>query len=164
MKTLTDRLSTYAAYHRDRRNIALHLVGIPSIVIAVEILLSRPAFAIGPFVVTPAMIAALLVSLYYLRLDLKLGIVMGALLALGAWLGTVVATQTRTSWLAIGLGLFVVGWAIQFVGHLYEGRKPAFLDDLMGLIIGPLFVAVEILGLLGLRRAILPHAPRETRR
>ncbi|MNR63689.1 hypothetical protein D3C85_1860840 [compost metagenome] len=40
---------------------------------------------------------------------------------------------------------------IQFVGHHYEGRKPAFVDDLMGLIIGPLFVVVELGFLLGMR-------------
>ena len=41
---------------------------------------------------------------------------------------------------------------VQLVGHLYEGRKPAFLDDLIGLLIGPLFVVAEIGALLGLRR------------
>jgi uncharacterized membrane protein YGL010W len=47
--------------------------------------------------------------------------------------------------------MFVVGWVIQFVGHHYEGRKPAFVDDLTGLIVGPLFVVVEAGFLLGLR-------------
>ena len=31
MKTLNDHLSQYAAYHRDRRNIATHLIGVPMI-------------------------------------------------------------------------------------------------------------------------------------
>lgn len=43
MKTLVDHLSQYANYHRDPRNIATHFVGIPMIVLAVTILLSRPA-------------------------------------------------------------------------------------------------------------------------
>ena len=42
MKTLVDHLSQYASYHRDPRNIATHFVGIPLIVLAVTILLSRP--------------------------------------------------------------------------------------------------------------------------
>jgi uncharacterized membrane protein YGL010W len=25
---------------------------------------------------------------------------------------------------------------IQFIGHWYEGRKPAFVDDLIGLLVG----------------------------
>ncbi len=57
-------------------------------------------------------------------------------------------------WLSTGIGLFVVGWIIQFVGHYYEGRKPAFVDDLSGLIVGPLFVVAELAFLLGLRKAL----------
>lgn len=48
--------------------------------------------------------------------------------------------------------IFVVGWAIQFVGHAWEDRKPAFVDDVIGLLVGPLFVAAEVLFALGLRR------------
>ena len=57
-------------------------------------------------------------------------------------------------WLVSGVGLFVVGWVIQFVGHYYEGRKPAFVDDLMGLIVGPLFVVAELGFLVGLRTEV----------
>ena len=49
------------------------------------------------------------------------------------------------SWLYMGLGLFIVGWAFQTVGHIWEGRKPAFVDDLVGLLVGPLFVVAEFL-------------------
>jgi uncharacterized membrane protein YGL010W len=151
MKTLTDQLAGYAAYHRDRRNIALHFIGIPLIVPAVEILLSRPAIAIGPISATPAMIVSAVVALYYLRLDPRLGLLMAALLTLSAWLGAAMAARANPIWLGTGIGLFAIGWAIQFVGHIYEGRKPAFLDDVIGLIIGPLFVVAEALFLLGLR-------------
>ena len=54
-------------------------------------------------------------------------------------------------WLGAGLGLFLVGWVVQFIGHGFEGRKPAFLDDLVGLLIGPLFIVAEGGFLLGLR-------------
>jgi len=152
MKSLTDQLAKYAAYHRDRRNIALHLVGIPLIVASVDVLLSRATFAVGGLSVTPAILLSLIVGLYYLRLDLRLGLAMALLLAGGAWLGKAVATLPALTSLGIGLGLFVLGWIIQLVGHAYEGRKPAFVDDLIGLLIGPLFVVAEIGFLLGLRR------------
>jgi uncharacterized membrane protein YGL010W len=63
-----------------------------------------------------------------------------------------IAPLATSTWLAWGIGLFVVGWIIQFVGHYFEGRKPAFMDDIMGLAIGPLFVAAELAFLLGLRK------------
>lgn len=52
------------------------------------------------------------------------------------------------------MGLFVVGWIIQFVGHYWEGRKPAFFDDIVGLLIGPLFVLAEMGFALGLRKEV----------
>jgi uncharacterized membrane protein YGL010W len=146
---LSQCLAQYAAYHRDRRNVATHLLGIPMIVLAVEVLLSRPVWLGG---VTPAMLASVAAGLFYLRLDLRFGVVMGVLLALCAWAGLAVAALPTAQWLGWGLGLFVVGWAIQFVGHWFEGRKPAFVDDVKSLLIGPLFVVAELAFMLGLRR------------
>jgi uncharacterized membrane protein YGL010W len=38
-------------------------------------------------------------------------------------------------WLAV-LGLFVVGWSFQFVGHYYEGKPPEFTKDWRFLFVG----------------------------
>lgn len=149
MKSLVDHLSQYAAYHRDPRNIASHFVGIPLIVVAVAVLLSRPQWAGGWL--SPAVLVSLASAWFYLRLELRLGVLMTVLLGLSVWLGHVLAQQSTFAWLGAGIGMFVVGWAIQFVGHHYEGRKPAFVDDVTGLIVGPLFVVVEAGFLLGLR-------------
>ena len=45
MRAATDLLSQYAEYHRDRRNILSHFIGVPMIVFAFGVLLARPAFA-----------------------------------------------------------------------------------------------------------------------
>ena len=152
MKSLVDHLSQYAAYHRDPRNIASHFVGIPLIVVAVAVLLSRPQWAGGWL--SPAVLVSLASAWFYLRLELRLGVLMTVLLGLSVWLGHVLAQQSTLVWLASGLGMFVIGWAIQFVGHHYEGRKPAFVDDVTGLIVGPLFVVVELAFLLGMRHEL----------
>ena len=149
MKTLVDQLSNYAAYHRSQRNIATHLVGIPMIVLAVVALLSRPAWMAGAVPLSPAVIVSAVTLLYYLRLDLALGLVMTGLFGLALWFGAWAAGLDTAAWLALGIGGFVVGWVFQFVGHYFEGRKPAFVDDLMGLAIGPLFVVAEALFHLG---------------
>ena len=154
MKTLTERLTDYAAYHRDPRNIATHFVGIPMVVVAVTTLLSRPVLGVmGPVPLSLAVLAAVASALFYLRTELRFGLLMSALLvpavALGAWL----ASLSTAVWLGTGVGLFAVGWVFQFVGHYhYEHRKPAFVDDLVGLLVGPMFLVAEVgfaLGLLG---------------
>ena len=49
----------------------------------------------------------------------------------------------------------MVGWVIQYVGHWYEGRKPAFTDDIVGLLVGPMFVVLEVLGTWGLFKGLI---------
>ena len=154
MKSLVDHLSQYAAYHRDPRNIVSHFIGIPLIVVAVAVLLSRPEWVIAGFWLSPAVLVALASAWFYLRLELRLGVLMTILLGLCIWLGHVLAQQSTLVWLSSGLAMFVIGWAIQFVGHHYEGRKPAFVDDLTGLIVGPLFVVAELAFMLGMRQEL----------
>ena len=154
MKTLVEHLSQYAAYHQDRRNVATHFVGIPMIMVAVAILLSRPQFELAGVFVSPIIFIAILSGLFYLRLDLVLGMVMSLLLFVAVQIGDLVASTSTVVWLVSGVTLFVIGWVFQFVGHYYEGRKPAFVDDVVGLIIGPLFVLVEGLFLLGINKEL----------
>lgn len=152
MKTLEQHLTTYAAYHRDRRNIATHFAGIPMIVLAVATLLSRPIALAGGFPLSPAVLVTALAVGFYLMLDVRFGVAMAVLLALALWPAHALAAGSTGLWLAAGGGLFVVGWVIQFVGHIFEGRKPAFVDDLIGLLVGPLFIVAEAGFALGLRR------------
>jgi uncharacterized membrane protein YGL010W len=152
MKSLVDQLGQYAVYHRDSRNIVSHLIGIPLIVVAVATLLARPSFDMtAALTLSPAMLVAAAVAIFYLRLDIRFGILMTILLALSVWAGKLLAMQSTGLWLAWGLGLFFVGWVIQFIGHYFEGSKPAFVDDVIGLAVGPLFIVAELAFFLGLR-------------
>jgi len=164
LKTLIDHLANYAAYHRDPRNVFTHFIGIPMIVLAVTTLLARPAMPLGegPAYLTPAMVLYALSCLFYLRLSAGFGLAMTAILAGFVYVGGLLAALSTGAWLAWGIGLFVIGWVIQFVGHYYEGRKPAFVDDLSGLVVGPLFLVAETAFALGLardtREAVSAHA------
>lgn len=105
----------------------------------------------------PGSVVVALVSIYYLRLDVRYGLVLASYLA-ACLLGsqTLAAADTAT-WAGWCGGLFGVGWMFQFVGHYLEGRKPAFVDDLIGLLIGTLFVVAERGFMLGLRRDVHAH-------
>lgn len=146
MRGATELLTQYAMYHRDRRNIASHFVGVPMIVFAVGVLLAKPAFMLAGLSLTPAWIVFAGVAIWYLtRGNLQLGLAVTAAVGVLIALAHRVGDSGTGAWLAWGIGFFVVGWVIQFVGHWYEGRKPAFVDDLIGLLVGPMFVTAEAL-------------------
>jgi len=62
----------------------------------------------------------------------------------GAWSG----------WAWFGI-FFVGGWIFQLVGHVFEGRKPALLDNLFQIFVAPIFLAAEVFFALGFRREVL---------
>jgi uncharacterized membrane protein YGL010W len=150
MRTAQQLLTGYAAYHRDRRNIATHFVGVPMIMFAVCILLSRPVFDLAGLPLSAAVVVFVISAAWYLtRGEFLLGLATSALIAAMVWSAAFIAASSTATWLTAGLGLFLVGWVIQFVGHYYEGRKPAFVDDISGLMVGPMFVVAEALFGLG---------------
>lgn len=154
MTKLEQLLSQYAAYHLDRKNIYTHFIGIPMIVVSLICLMARPEFTVAGFSITLALVVMVISVLYYLKLDLVFGLLMGLLFALAYPFALWVAGLSLGAWLAWSVGLFVVGWIFQFVGHFYEKKKPAFVDDILGLVIGPLFVLAEWVFLLGLRKQL----------
>ena len=156
MSPLAKTLSDYGEYHRDHRNVLTHAAGVPLIVLALMVLLSRPALDIPSLgiAITPALLFTALSAIWYLRLDIKMGLLMTVLLAIFYAFGRLIAEISVLAWLGGGIALFVVGWALQFLGHHYEGRKPAFLDDLKSLLVGPLFMTAEALFALGLANGL----------
>ncbi|MFO1329119.1 MAG: Mpo1-like protein [Rubrivivax sp.] len=154
-------LTQYALHHRDRRNIATHVVGVPMIVFAIGVLLSRPSFQMGSLLLSPAWVLFAAAALWYLtRGALLLGMAVSAAMALLLLLAHRLPGGGVGPWLGWGLGFFVVGWVIQFVGHYYEGRKPAFVDDSVGLLVGPMFVTLELLSPLGLFKPLMAEIER----
>lgn len=150
MKSLEENLTQYAAYHRDRRNIATHFAGIPMIVFSVVLALSLWTIPLGPVSATAAVAASVAACIYYFRLDLAFGVAMAlALLLMCAGASEVAARTSTAGGLAWAAGLFAAGWALQFWGHRFEGMKPAFFDDARQLLIGPLFVCAEFFFLFG---------------
>ncbi|NBA97192.1 DUF962 domain-containing protein [Pseudomonas sp. R5(2019)] len=66
MKNLVEHLSEYAAYHRDPRNIVSHFIGIPLIVVAVTVLLSRPGIYVAGCWLSLAGLVAMASAWFYL--------------------------------------------------------------------------------------------------
>jgi uncharacterized membrane protein YGL010W len=154
MKTVEQNLTQYAAYHRDRRNIATHFIGVPMIVFAVILALATVSFKVvstsSSIEFTLAAVVAVITTAYYLRQDLTFGLAMAVVFfAMCAGASEITARTSTGGALSYAFFIFTVGWALQFLGHRYEGMKPAFFDDVMQLVIGPLFVCAEMFFALG---------------
>src|SRR3954467_12145058 len=54
--------------------------------------------------------------------------------------------------LPLAAWLFTVGWGVQFLGHYFEGKPPAFAEDKRHLVVGLVWWA-EKRGLLDVRTA-----------
>jgi uncharacterized membrane protein YGL010W len=161
-RTTLDLLVQYATYHRDRRNIVTHMVGVPLIVFGVGVLLARLHITVPTLDLTAAWIAFCLAAAWYLSRRGPLALGLAVTLAVGVLVALAhgVAGGSVASWLIWGLGSFVIGWVIQFIGHYYEGRKPAFVEDIFGLLIGPMFVTAEALFSLGWNKPLLAEIER----
>ena len=162
-RSALELMTQYARCHRDRRNIATHFVGIPLIVFGIGVLMARAAVDVGTSGLTVSLAAvvwALSTAWYLTRGNLALGVAVSAVNALLFALGDPLAAGSTAAWLSWGLGSFAVGWVLQFIGHYYEGKKPAFVDDIVGLLIGPMFVVGEALFSLGWGSAMLAEIER----
>ena len=59
--------------------------------------------------------------------------------------------SAQAVWIAF-IALFVGGWVLQFLGHHYEGKRPALIDNIFQAFIGPMFLVAEAMVVMGQRR------------
>jgi len=138
IKMTRDQLyAEYARFHTDARNRRCHFAGIPLIVLGLLGLLALAR--LGP--VDLAAVAAVVVLLYYASLDPR-----GAVVSLVAF-AILYLIAIRLPWELL-VGALVLGWVFQLAGHRFEGNKPKFLENLVYLLIGPLYFFQEVIGLL----------------
>ena len=139
--------------HRDPLNKATHFIGIPVIVFSLLLILSLWRLEIGGREWTMSLIVAILAALGWMALDFGVGVAMAIILvptwyAAEAFCGALGGPSA--TWVAFG-ALFVGGWVLQFLGHHYEGKRPALLDNIFQGFIGPMFLVAETMVALGYR-------------
>jgi uncharacterized membrane protein YGL010W len=162
VRTALDLLAHYAASHRDQRNITTHFVSVPLIVLGVGILLARARFDLGGREFSAAWLAFLPCALWYLsrRGAFTLNLAVTAAMAVLAAMAHTMAEGSLGNWLAWGVGSFVFGWMVQFLGHYYEGKAPIVVEGLTALLVGPMFVTAEALFALGWNKPLLAEIER----
>ena len=143
MRPVQNWLDEYGESHRNPVNKSIHWICVPLILLSlVGLLWSIPVpqvFArLSPLLNWGVlfMIAALL---YYYALAWRLALGMTVVVLVIIAIVGGVEQLPAPLWL-VSLGVFVIAWIGQFLGHKIEGRKPSFLKDIQFLLIGPLWL------------------------
>ena len=145
MTTMQDWFDAYGESHQNPTNKAVHWICVPAIFFSLIGLLSvipsgwlnswaaagyQPYLHVGKLLIVGGMV-------FFLRLSLSISIGMALVSAFILYgVKAINGSMQDQAWMAY-LGIFVVAWIGQFIGHKIEGAKPSFLDDIKFLLIGP---------------------------
>ena len=137
--------ASYSGDHQNPTNQKIHFFAVPLILWSVTALLwcipvPGTLFNAGLW----AALASFVAWMFYNRASRRLGygmlLVLFGMLMLNRTLQGQIGMQGL---LYAAIGVFVVAWIAQFIGHKIEGKKPSFLTDLVYLMIGPAWVLAK---------------------
>ena len=158
---LMDMLTGYAAAHQHPVNIAVHLIGIPTIMLGVFIPMTWLSIEVDGIALNLAQITLITMFIFYLTLDWVFAVVFVvfafAIAQLAAYLGDF---PRSTAAIVAAVAIFG-GYAAQFFGHAIEKSMPVLLKHpIQAHLAAPFFTIVEVFKLLGLREALFTEVQK----
>lgn len=154
MSKIDRLLGEYRESHQNETNQVLHNIFVPLIFLSVigilwDVKLPFEMDFLGGEPLNVAMVVAVLVFAYYLRLSFAVSVGILAITALGM-IACYLYNGPVSVWL-ISLVIFIISWIFQFVGHKIEGKKPSFVKDLEFFLVGPMWVLTKLYNKLGIK-------------
>jgi uncharacterized membrane protein YGL010W len=147
----------YGESHRNPKNKLIHWICVPLIfwsILGFISLIPAPHLFIKyyGYISIASLVAVAFTAIFYFRLSWKIALIMIVfMLILEHFVYAVnVHLGRQSSWIVF-LGVFVIAWIFQFIGHHIEGKKPSFLKDLQFLLIGPIWLLSFILKKINLK-------------
>jgi uncharacterized membrane protein YGL010W len=137
-RSLNQWLSEYSVTHRHPINKKIHNICVPLIMLSTLGLLRSIPMPFESVWVRADLFFLAACWIFYFSLNKTVGAFMMAL-SLGMVMVNVRIESTGYL-LPFSIALFIVTWIGQFIGHKIEGKKPSFFEDLVFLLIGPLWV------------------------
>lgn len=135
MSYFVDLIQDYAEQHRKPFTKLTHYLGVPTLILAIEIALTA---------LTPALAWGVIISLsfFYLYLSLSAGLLITlCLIAMGLLAKLILSNPLG---LFLGGVLFLVGVLAQWLGHCHEKNKPAFFNNILHMLVAPLFLVQHL--------------------
>lgn len=148
MKNFIEQARFYAAYHQKSISRYTHYASIPLILFSSMVLLSF--FQIGIINVISvdfATIGTLILIIYYFMMNWKLALPLTPVLIFLLWIATLFGyTGPTAAALWTFIVTFLLGWGLQFIGHMREGKHPPFKEHMYEVfVVAPLFLMAELL-------------------
>lgn len=152
MRTFNQWMDEYGVSHRNPTNQLIHKICVPLIMLSVIGLfwmIPTPEFFHSLPLLNWATIFIAGCLIFYATLNMAMFIGMVILTVVMVWICHQLYNQGIL--LQTSIGIFVIAWIAQFIGHKIEGKKPSFLQDLAFLLIGPLWVLRFFYSKIGLK-------------
>jgi uncharacterized membrane protein YGL010W len=149
---LMEMLTGYASAHQHPFNVAVHLAGIPTIMLGVFIAFSWASIDIGGIAINGAHVATLILFVFYLTLDVIFSIAFLVYAIPVSWFATRIGAEPLAVSGTVAAATFFGGYAAQFIGHAVEKSVPVVLKHpVQANLAAPFFTVVEVFNLVGLR-------------
>jgi uncharacterized membrane protein YGL010W len=152
------QLGYYADAHRDRVNSIMHMIGNPILFVAVVLPLSLLPVSVFGVEISAAPLLTIPALMLWIAWDITIGLAIAVssvplLFAAGA-----IAIHASILWVWLtAVGLFVLGWALQIIGHqLFEGKRPTLLDNPVQMLISPMYIFAKLFVAFGFRQDLAP--------
>lgn len=141
MRSYAEWMGEYAKSHTNPQNQLIHKICVPVIFFNVlAILWFVPLPGVTQTFANLSMVLVALGLLFYVKLKPAVFLTMIPIIAAFTAANFYLSAQFGKLYLYVNIGLFVIAWIGQFIGHKIEGAKPSFIDDLFFLLIGPVWV------------------------
>ena len=156
MKTAQEWFDAYGESHQNGTNKLIHWICIPLIIFSLFGMLMAIPFPESLFGLyfNAAGFVLFLSLVFYLRLSFSLFagfFIVGSLLLFVNYKLFQAIGMDNGEMALISIGIFVLAWIGQFVGHKIQGAKPSFFEDLQFLMIGPAWLLQFIYKKFGLK-------------
>lgn len=141
MRTFDQWMDEYGVSHRNPTNQLVHKICVPLIMLTViGFLWSIPTPELFSSVTYLNWATIFIVGCLAFYLSLNFVMFLGMLVQTVVMCVICVKLDEAGILLTFSVAVFVLSWIAQFWGHKVEGKKPSFLQDLVFLLIGPLWV------------------------
>lgn len=146
MRRIDELLNNYSNDHQNHSNQMMHLICVPLIVWTVTALLWCIPVPVS-FLNQGFWFAFVLFFVWSYYWKLSKSLAMGTLAGFitFGFINHFIASQFGIMvLLQSAITVFTLAWIGQFIGHMWEGKRPSFFTDLVYLLIGPLWTVSKI--------------------